>query len=81
MPIGGKASGSGAPISRGSRSVRLARGEDGRREVPAYDGADLLPGFALSGPALIDCSDTTIWVPEGMRAAVNAEGTFVMEVL
>ena len=44
-----------------------------------HDGDALRPGHALSGPALIDARDTTIWVPAGMTAAVNPQGTLVME--
>ena len=43
-------------------------------------GADLRPGHALSGPALIDGSDTTIWIPAGAAATVDAHGTLDVEV-
>ncbi|MDG2002584.1 MAG: hydantoinase/oxoprolinase family protein [Novosphingobium sp.] len=62
-----------------SRSVRLERGDGGRRDIAVHDGAGLLPGHMLVGPALIDASDTTIWVPDGMSAMVNSQGTLVME--
>jgi N-methylhydantoinase A len=61
------------------RSVRLERGPDGRHDVPVHDGAGLRPGHVLAGPALIDASDTTIWVPGDMKAMVNPQGTLVME--
>lgn len=67
-----------APVV-GSRSVRLERGDGGRRDIPVHDGAKLRPGHCLSGPALIDARDTTIWVPAGMKAHVNPQGTLVME--
>lgn len=70
--------GTAAPVAR-HRSVRLERGEGGRRAVPVFDGTALRPGHALNGPALIDAPDTTIWVPEAMMASVNAQGTLVME--
>jgi hypothetical protein len=35
----------------------------------------------VSGPALVDGSDTTIWVPLGAAGRVDALGTFVMEVV
>ena len=71
-------SGTPTPVVR-HRSVRLERGEGGRRDIPVHDGDALRPGHALSGPALIDARDTTIWVPAGMTAAVNPQGTLVME--
>jgi N-methylhydantoinase A/oxoprolinase/acetone carboxylase beta subunit len=33
----------------------------------------------LTGPALIDADDTTIWIPSGMTAEVNPQGTLIME--
>ena len=74
------AAGTPAPAS-GTRSVRLERGPDGRRDVSAYDGSMLRPGHHLSGPALVDGRDTTIWVPKGMTAYVNPQGTLVMEAV
>jgi N-methylhydantoinase A len=71
-------SGTPTPVVR-HRSVRLERGEGGRQDIPVHDGDALRPGHALSGPALIDARDTTIWVPAGMTAAVNPQGTLVME--
>jgi N-methylhydantoinase A len=67
-----------APV--GSRHVRVERGAGGVRAVPAYDGPALVPGSGLEGPALVDGSDTTIWMPAGSRARVDAYGTLVMEV-
>ena len=37
---------------------------DGRQDVDVHDGDDLHPGQTLRGPALIDGTDTTVWVPE-----------------
>jgi N-methylhydantoinase A len=65
----------------GGRAVRLARGADGRREVPVLDGGELRPGHALEGPALVDGSDTTMWIPEGVSAQVDAHGTLIMELM
>jgi N-methylhydantoinase A/oxoprolinase/acetone carboxylase beta subunit len=45
-----------------------------------YNGADFQPGHVLDGPALVDGTDTTIWVPDGSTARVEVDGTFVMEV-
>jgi len=64
----------------GARRVRVARGADGGHDVPTYDGASLVPGNQLAGPALVDGSDTTVWLPAGARAHVDAYGTLVIEV-
>ena len=72
------AQGTTAPITR-HRSVRLDRGEGGRSDIAVHDGEALRPGHTLVGPALIDARDTTVWVPAGMTATVNAQGTLVME--
>lgn len=41
------------------------------REVPAYLMDELAAGQSLSGPALIDASDTTLWIPSAQRARVD----------
>jgi N-methylhydantoinase A len=69
-----------AASRRGTRPVRIERHRDGIRDVDTYDGAALQPGHTLSGPALVDGTDTTIWVPEGSTARVDHNGTFIMEV-
>lgn len=75
---GSVAAGTAAPVAR-SRSVRLERGEGGRRDISVHDREALLPGHRLDGPALVDAPDTTIWVPAGMRATIDGQGTLVME--
>jgi N-methylhydantoinase A len=64
----------------GTRKVRLARGADGIVEVDVYDGASLSPGHELKGAALVDSTDTTVWVPEGSSARIDEHGTFIMDV-
>jgi N-methylhydantoinase A len=71
--------GTAAP-SAGTRPVRLARGPDGVRAVTVHDGDALAPGHTLTGPALIDGSDTTVWVPEGKTARVDALGSLVIDI-
>jgi N-methylhydantoinase A len=71
--------GTPAPAT-GRRTVRLGRGPDGGRDVDVYGGANLRPGHALRGPALVDGTDTTIWIPDGFRAELDPYGTLVMEV-
>jgi N-methylhydantoinase A len=64
----------------GSRAVRVERGDEGRRDVAVYDGPELRPGHLLTGPALVDGTDTTIWIPDRCTAQVDAHGTLVVEV-
>lgn len=64
----------------GTRAVRLERGPDGVREVDVFDGATIRPGHVLRGPAVVDGTDTTIWVPEGATVRVDPHGTLVMTV-
>ena len=62
------------------RDVRLERGTMGQRAVDVHDAADLKSGHVIDGPALIDGSDTTIWLPPGATGRIDDMGTFVMEV-
>ena len=48
----------------------------GVRETPVFDGAALLCGNALDGPAVIETTDTTVIVPPGRRLRVDAFGNF-----
>jgi N-methylhydantoinase A len=73
------ADGTAAPVA-GTRAVHLARGADGVRAVTVHDGNTLAPGYTLAGPALIDGSDTTVWVPGGTRARVDALGSLVIQI-
>jgi N-methylhydantoinase A len=70
--------GTPAPVAR-TRSVRIERGAAGRCDIAVHDREALRAGHVLAGPALIDAPDTTIWVPAGMRASLDALGTLVME--
>jgi N-methylhydantoinase A len=64
----------------GTRRVRVAREADGVLDVDTYDGAGLRPGHQLKGPALVDSSDTTLWIPDGCSAVIDKHGTLLMEV-
>jgi N-methylhydantoinase A len=79
VPAGTLAASAGAI---GTRAVRLARGPagDGVRDVPVLDGGALRPGHVLWGPALVDGSDTTVWIPEGLSAQVDPYGTLILEL-
>jgi len=36
-----------------------------RRTIPIYEDSRFLPGMCVNGPAIIDESDTTVYVPDG----------------
>jgi N-methylhydantoinase A len=72
---------SGTPaVPVGTRQVRVAREADGTVDVDVYDGAGLHPGHHLQGPALVDSSDTTVWIPDGCSAVIDKHATLRMEV-
>jgi N-methylhydantoinase A len=57
------------------RSVRLRRGPGGRETVDVHDAAGLRTGHRIDGPALVDGTDTTVWVPPGAALVVDRHGT------
>jgi N-methylhydantoinase A len=61
------------------RHVQGGRDRADGSDVPCFDGAELLPGHCLAGPALVDGVDTTIWIPPDMRAHVDPQGALRME--
>jgi N-methylhydantoinase A len=75
----GSAPVSGPPERASVRPVRVERGE-APLAVDVYAGADLRPGHRISGPALIDGVDTTVWVPPDSTMRVDARNNFVVEV-
>ena len=74
----GAANDGGAEDARkGARPVWFRQG--GRRDCAIYDSAKLGVGDDISGPAVIEAVDTTIVIPPGWRARVNAAGHILME--
>jgi N-methylhydantoinase A len=47
-------------------------------DVPVYDGHALLAGHELAGPALIERTDTTIFVSADYGVTVDDHGTCVV---
>ena len=64
-------------------SVRAVRVERGTAPVTVdvYAGADLRPGHRVSGPALVDGLDTTVWVAPDCRLRVDTRNNFIVEVV
>jgi N-methylhydantoinase A/oxoprolinase/acetone carboxylase beta subunit len=66
-------------VASGERAA-LAHATAGALEpVAVYAGGALAPGARLSGPALVDYDDTTILVPAGWSASVDALSSLVLE--
>ncbi|HVM65941.1 MAG TPA: hypothetical protein VMU14_13835, partial [Acidimicrobiales bacterium] len=66
----------GVPVAAHTRSVALAR--SGARTTVDALAADQVGG-TVTGPALLDAPDTTVWVPPAHRAALRDDGTLVVE--
>ncbi len=67
-----------APTS--TRSIRVGRDSADREMVRVVSGSTLKPGSSVSGPAIINQSDTTIWVPPRATATVDDRYSIVQEV-
>jgi len=50
---------------------------DGRRTTPVYAREGLAPGRTVDGPAIVEETESTIVVPPGWTATVDADGTIV----
>ncbi len=69
----------GAPlVSTGSR--RIFTRQYGAAQADVYDGAALMSGDRMAGPALIGRSDTTIFIPTGHHAEVDAFGNVHIDI-
>jgi N-methylhydantoinase A len=68
----------GRPKPAGTR--RVFTRQYGAAEAAVYAGAALLAGDLMEGPALVDRADTTIFVPAGHRAEVDAFGNVHIDV-
>jgi N-methylhydantoinase A len=47
-----------------------------RRATPVYDGELFLTGNSVSGPAIVETSDTTVVVPPGAQLKLDRLGNF-----
>jgi N-methylhydantoinase A len=64
---------------REKRSVWMNR-ETGWRDAAVFQGADLSPGNAIPGPAIIDELTTTIMIEDGDMLRVDAGGNYLIEL-
>jgi N-methylhydantoinase A len=61
-----------------TRPVQLERHADATA-VPVYDRYRIGADTVLTGPALVDVGDTTVWVQRGYRARPDAGGALILE--
>lgn len=73
------ADGGGAPQPVDHRDIFLPI-ERRRESVPIYADADLRPGTSVTGPAILDLGDTTVYVPDGTKAERDKFFNFVLDV-
>jgi N-methylhydantoinase A len=69
-----------APAAGVERTSAAYFKELGVGPVPRYDGATLLPGTTIAGPAVIHEPTTTIVVYPGSAAAVTELGNYMLEL-
>jgi N-methylhydantoinase A len=70
------------PVRAGRRRIWVADGADIQaREVDVISVRDLKPGQVIEGPALLDGTDTTIWIPGRVSARCSEHRTIDMQVL
>jgi N-methylhydantoinase A len=69
----------GAPEASGTRRIHQGP-HDAPAEATVVHGSDVRPGHTLTGPAIVDAADTTIWIPAGTTAHVDDFGTFNLEI-
>lgn len=50
------------------------------KEVPIYVEREIVPGMSLTGPAIIDARDTTIYVPTGVTCSRDEWFNFVLDI-
>jgi N-methylhydantoinase A len=48
--------------------------------VPVYDGKQLESGMAIVGPALVDDTDTTIYLPPAAQLSIDGWRSYLFEL-
>ena len=76
VPVGDASAKRTSPV--GSRRVQIDRARPDTF-VSTYNAVDLEPGHCFCGPALVDGTDMTIWVPAGMHAQMSADRTLIID--
>jgi N-methylhydantoinase A len=63
-----------------TRSVRVGRDSSQRVEVTVIPGSAVTPSSTIVGPAIINQSDTTIWVPSRATARIDDRFSIILEI-
>ncbi len=85
LPMGGAAAGiflGAKTSSAAARPYRLQtylRADGGEVDLPVYRTAECI-GAELTGPLLIEHSGSTVWVRDGQRARIGADGGVVFQI-
>ncbi len=69
-----------APVRGDPKQYRIVATDPPTR-CPVFSRANLEAGTPLSGPALIDAADTTIWLPPGWRCEVAPDQTMILTAM
>jgi N-methylhydantoinase A len=72
QPPRGDGKAAGRPLAEAQSGERSCRIAGARRDVPVYSRDLLEDGHAFAGPALVDSAASTVLVPEGFEASVDA---------
>ena len=68
----------GTAVASRARPVQLER-HAAATAVAVFDRGGIGAGTVVTGPALIDTGDTTVWVQRGYRARSDARGALILE--
>jgi len=71
----GDADGTAAEARRGTRPVVV--GVEETVETPYYDGEALGPGYDLDGPAVVELTNSTIWIPPAFDLRVDSYNNMI----
>ncbi len=66
-----------AEVRKGEREVFVPMTQEWQK-IPSYDGGKFTPGTTVTGPAIIDENDTTIFAPPSTTVTRDRYGNYVM---
>jgi len=75
LPQDGDRAAEGSTPDHSERDVWIDR--EGPTKVPVFDMEAFRPGHVVSGPALIDAVDSTLWAPPGSTVTMTAGRTLL----
>ncbi|MEV4604412.1 hydantoinase/oxoprolinase family protein [Amycolatopsis sp. NPDC049253] len=72
--------GQSGPAPVHSRRPILGGSTTRPRQTPVVRGEDLRPGHTITGPAVVDARDTTVWLPPGCTAHLDSYRTIDVRI-